>query len=113
MVTARVLCALGLLPVIPVFGQARNYNITFGPSNWLNFYNEVLTTIQHFDLVQGGAAATLGWPAELASILILPKPEAPLRYFVFVNTTETTKQAGYVEGKEHLGTGADRGPHGT
>ncbi|MBK7268624.1 MAG: hypothetical protein IPI07_03625 [Flavobacteriales bacterium] len=139
MVTARVLCALGLLPVIPVFGQARNYNITFGPSNWLNFYNEVLTTIPctyqitarnatmsepdgalcmivdengihnaNFDLVQGGAAATLGWPAELASILIPPKPEAPLRYFVFVNTTETTKQAGYVEVdmSANLGTGA-------
>ena len=51
----------------------------------------------NFDLVQGGSAQDLGWPAELASLLILPKPGAVQHYAVFVNTTEATKQAGYVE----------------
>ncbi|MBK8949756.1 MAG: hypothetical protein IPM68_13135 [Flavobacteriales bacterium] len=50
-----------------------------------------------FDLVQGGSAQDLGWPAELASLLILPKPDAPQHYVVFLNSTEATKQAGYVE----------------
>ncbi|MBK9274116.1 MAG: hypothetical protein IPM49_06195 [Flavobacteriales bacterium] len=51
----------------------------------------------NFDLVQGGGAQDLGWPTELASLLILPKPDAPQHYVVFLNTTEATKQAGYVE----------------
>ncbi|MBK8949749.1 MAG: hypothetical protein IPM68_13100 [Flavobacteriales bacterium] len=51
----------------------------------------------NFDLVQGGGAQDLGWPVELASLLILPKPSAPQRYVVFLNTTEATKLAGYVE----------------
>ncbi|MBV6405437.1 MAG: hypothetical protein GFGODING_02210 [Flavobacteriales bacterium] len=51
----------------------------------------------NFDLVQGGSAQDLGWPAELASLLILPKPGATQHYAVFVNTTEATKQAGHVE----------------
>ncbi len=51
----------------------------------------------NFDLIQGGGALDLGWPEHLASVLILPKPGSPLHYFVFVNTPEDNKQAGYVE----------------
>jgi len=60
----------------------------------------------NFDLVQGGSALELGWPVRLASLLILPKPEAPLHYFVFVNTAEDDKQAGYVEVDMSLNLGA-------
>jgi len=118
-------------------GQARNYNMIFGSTNWLNFYNEQLTIIPstfavtarnatmsepdgalslvvdengihnvNFGLVQGGSSQDLGWPEHLASILILPKPEAPLRYFIFVNTPEDDKQAGYVEVDMSLNLGA-------
>lgn len=133
-----ILGAVGMTLILSdCAGQARNYNMIFGSSNWLNFYNEQLTIIPssfavtkrnatmsepdgalsvvadengihnaNFDLVQGGSAQDLGWPEHLASILILPKPEAPLHYFVFVNTTEAGKQAGYVEVDMSVNLGA-------
>lgn len=134
---ALIATAATLLLVSECIGQARNYNIIFGSTNWLNFYNEQLTIIPstfavtarnaamsepdgalslvvdetgihnaNFDLVQGGSAQDLGWPARLASLLILPKPEAPLHYFVFINTPELDKQAGYVEVDMSLNLGA-------
>ncbi|MBK7553082.1 MAG: hypothetical protein IPI55_00395 [Flavobacteriales bacterium] len=50
-----------------------------------------------FALMAGGDATTLGWPNTLAAVLILPKPGSSTNYIVFVNTPETTKQAGWVE----------------
>ncbi len=128
MVARVCISIVGLLFAPSLTAQARNYNVLFGESNWLNLYNEVATAIPctwsitkrsasisepdgalslvvdetgihnaNFDLVQGGSAQDLGWPAELASLLILPKPGAPQHYAVFVNTTEATKQAGLVE----------------
>ena len=128
MVARVTISVIGLLLTLSLNAQARNYNVLFGQSSWLNLYNEVATAIPctwsiskrsasisepdgalslvvdetgihnaNFDLVQGGGTQDLGWPAELASLLILPKPGAPQHYAVFVNTTEATKQAGYVE----------------
>ncbi|NUQ15961.1 MAG: hypothetical protein HUU33_11635 [Flavobacteriales bacterium] len=133
-----ILAAVGMTLILcECAGQARNYNMIFGSSNWLNFYNEQLTIIPstfavtarnatmsepdgalslvvdetgihnaNFDLVQDGSAQDLGWPARLASLLILPKPDAPFHYFVFVNTPEVDKQAGYVEVDMSMNLGA-------
>ncbi len=128
MVARVTISVIGLLLTLSLNAQARNYNVLFGQSSWLNLYNEVATAIPctwsiskrsasisepdgalslvvdetgihnaNFDLVQGGSAQDLGWPAELASLLILPKPDAPQHYVVFINTTEAGKQSGYVE----------------
>jgi len=133
--TITVIAVIALLA--QCMGQARNYNMIFGSTNWLNFYNEQFTIIPStfavtkrnatmsepdgalslvvdengiynvdFNLIQGGSAQDLGWPVNLASTLILPKPEAPLHYFVFVNTPEYDKQAGYVEVDMSLNQGA-------
>jgi len=60
----------------------------------------------NFDLVQGGSSQDLGWPMRLAGFLILPKPNAPQRYMVFVNTPENDTRAGFVEVDMSLNSGA-------
>ncbi|MEO5584144.1 MAG: hypothetical protein ABIQ75_01695, partial [Flavobacteriales bacterium] len=50
-----------------------------------------------FAPLQGATAADLGWNTPAANYLILPKPGAPERYFIFINEGPPTARGGYVE----------------
>lgn len=50
-----------------------------------------------FTPLQGATAVDLGWSTPAANYLILPKPGAPERYFIFINEEPPSARGGYVE----------------
>lgn len=76
---------------------ARNATMSDTLGNLLMVADETGLHDATFAPMPNGAAADLGWPAELSALMILPKPGDPDRYGVFLNTREDLKQAGYVE----------------
>ena len=81
----------------PYYPTNRTASISDPAGNLLFIADETGIRDTTFSLMSGAEASQLGWPDRLSAVLILPKPDAPTRYIVFVNTPEWTKQAGWVE----------------
>lgn len=84
----------------------RNASMSDTSGNFLLMVDDSGIRNSMFNLLLDGAPTDLGWVGGNSAYLILPKPDAPDNYFVFVNEREFTKRAGYVEVDMSLNGGA-------